>query len=106
MVIRRLLGLGVESGEQESSESEERREMSAKVLIAYYSTYGHVHQMAGAVEEGANRVSGAEVRVRRIPELEAAREAMSSDEAYQSAQRAQEEHAEVTHDDLRSLTTT
>lgn len=106
MVIRRLLGLGGESGEQESSESgtrsDERRDMSAKILIAYYSTYGHVHQMADAVEEGASRVSGAEVRVRRFPEIPAAKEAMSSDENYQSAQRAQEEaHAEVTHDDLR-----
>lgn len=104
MVIRRLLGLGGEPGEQESSESSEsaeRKDMSTRVLIAYYSTYGHVHQMADAVEEGANRVSGAEVRVRRFPEIPAAREAMSSDEAYVSAQRAQEGHPEVTHDDLR-----
>jgi NAD(P)H dehydrogenase (quinone) len=107
MVIRRLLGLGEGSGERESSESTEsgksteRREMSAKVLIAYYSTYGHVHQMADAVEEGVNRVSGAEVRVRRFPEIPAAKEAMSSDENYQSAQQAQEAHPEVTHDDLR-----
>lgn len=75
--------------------------MSANVLIAYYSTYGHVHQMADAVEEGASRVSGAEVRVRRIPEIPAARDAMSADENYVAAQRAQEVHPEVTHDDLR-----
>lgn len=107
-MIRRLLGLGGEPGERESSESatesaqtDERRDMSTKVLIAYYSTYGHVHQMADAVEEGANRVSGAEVRVRRIPEIPAAKEAMSSDENYVAAQQAQEVHPEVTHDDLR-----
>ena len=101
MVIRRLFGLGGEPDEQESYESDGSAEMSAKVLIAYYSTYGHVHTMAQAVEEGVNRVSGAELRVRRIPEIPAAREAMSSDENYLAAQRAQEEHPEVTHDDLR-----
>lgn len=75
--------------------------MSANILIAYYSTYGHVHQLADAVEEGVNRVSGAEVRVRRIPEIPTARDAMSSDENYVAAQRAQEVHPEATHDDLR-----
>lgn len=75
--------------------------MSAKVLIAYYSTYGHVYTMAKAVEEGVGQLTGAEVRMRRIPEIPAARDAMASDEAYLSAQKAQEEHLEVTHDDLR-----
>lgn len=39
-----------------------------KVLVAYYSTYGHVHKMAEAVAEGAKEVSGAEVALRRVPE--------------------------------------
>ena len=39
-----------------------------KVLIAYYSTYGHVHRMAEAVAEGAKEVEGAEVELRRVPE--------------------------------------
>jgi len=39
-----------------------------KVLIVYYSMYGHVHKMAAAVAEGARKVAGAEVVLRRAPE--------------------------------------
>jgi NAD(P)H dehydrogenase (quinone) len=45
---------------------ERRGEM--KVLIVYYSMYGHIHRMAGAVAEGAREVEGAEVELRRVPE--------------------------------------
>jgi NAD(P)H dehydrogenase (quinone) len=40
----------------------------AKVLVLYYSSWGHVEQMANAVAEGARSV-GAEVAVKRVPEL-------------------------------------
>jgi NAD(P)H dehydrogenase (quinone) len=39
-----------------------------KILIVFYSTYGHVHKMAEAVAEGAGQVAGAEVVMRRVPE--------------------------------------
>jgi NAD(P)H dehydrogenase (quinone) len=39
-----------------------------KVLIVFYSTYGHVHKMAQAVAEGAKEVAGAQVEMRRVPE--------------------------------------
>lgn len=39
----------------------------AKVLVLYYSSYGHVEQMADAVAEGA-RAAGAEVDIRRVAE--------------------------------------
>jgi len=39
----------------------------AKVLVLYYSSYGHIEKMAGAVAEGA-RGAGAEVDIRRVPE--------------------------------------
>jgi len=39
----------------------------AKVLVLYYSTYGHIETMAGAVAEGA-RAAGAKVDVKRVPE--------------------------------------
>ena len=39
-----------------------------KVLVVYYSTYGHTHKMAEAVAEGVKEVEGAEVEVRRVPE--------------------------------------
>lgn len=40
----------------------------AKVLVLYYSMYGHIETMAQAVAEGARKVSGAEVTVKRVPE--------------------------------------
>ncbi|WP_088344794.1 MULTISPECIES: NAD(P)H:quinone oxidoreductase [Rhodomicrobium] len=39
-----------------------------KVLVLYYSAYGHIETMAGAVAEGA-RSAGAEVDIKRVPEL-------------------------------------
>jgi NAD(P)H dehydrogenase (quinone) len=39
-----------------------------KVLIVYYSMYGHIHRMADAVAEGVREVGGAEVELRRVPE--------------------------------------
>ena len=40
----------------------------AKVLVLYYSMYGHVETMAGAVAEGARSVVGVDVTVKRVPE--------------------------------------
>jgi NAD(P)H dehydrogenase (quinone) len=39
-----------------------------KVLVLYYSSYGHIEAMAVAVAEGAKE-AGAEVVVKRVPEL-------------------------------------
>lgn len=39
----------------------------SKVLVLYYSTYGHIETMANAVAEGA-RATGATVDVKRVPE--------------------------------------
>jgi NAD(P)H dehydrogenase (quinone) len=39
----------------------------SKVLVLYYSSYGHVETLAGAVAEGA-RAAGATVDVKRVPE--------------------------------------
>ena len=40
-----------------------------KILVLYYSSYGHVELMAHAQAEGARRVGGADVVVKRVPEL-------------------------------------
>lgn len=40
----------------------------AKVLVLYYSSYGHIETMAHAVAEGAASVEGTEVTVKRVPE--------------------------------------
>ena len=39
-----------------------------KVLIVFYSMYGHIQRMAEAVAEGAKEVVGAEVIIRRVQE--------------------------------------
>jgi NAD(P)H dehydrogenase (quinone) len=39
-----------------------------KVLVVFYSTYGHVYKMAEAIAVGAGEVAGAEVEIRRVPE--------------------------------------
>lgn len=41
----------------------------SKVLIIYYSSYGHIETLAKAVAEGARGVGGTQVDVRRVAEL-------------------------------------
>ena len=41
----------------------------ARILVLYYSTYGHVERLAEAVADGARSVPGTEVAVKRVPEL-------------------------------------
>ncbi|RKP51926.1 NAD(P)H:quinone oxidoreductase [Pararobbsia silviterrae] len=40
----------------------------AKVLVLYYSMYGHIETMSGAIAEGAQSVAGTEVTVKRVPD--------------------------------------
>jgi NAD(P)H dehydrogenase (quinone) len=40
----------------------------AKILVLYYSSYGHIETMAQAVAEGA-RAGGAQVDIKRVPEI-------------------------------------
>jgi len=40
-----------------------------KVLVLFYSMYGHIYQMAEAVAEGAREVENAEVTLMQVPEL-------------------------------------
>lgn len=50
----------------------------SKVLVVYYSMYGHVETMAGAIAQGAREIPDTKVTVKRVPELipeERAREA-------------------------------
>jgi NAD(P)H dehydrogenase (quinone) len=39
-----------------------------RLLILYYSQFGHIHRMAEAEAQGARSVPGAEVVIRRVPE--------------------------------------
>lgn len=64
----------------------------SKILILYYSAYGHIETMAEAVAEGARSVSGTEVTVKRVPEL------VPEDIARQSGMKLQQ-HAPIAEPD-------
>ncbi len=49
-------------------ETNKKEDPTMKVLILYYSMYGHIHKMAEAVAEGVGEVEGAEAVMRRVPE--------------------------------------
>ena len=66
----------------------------AKILVLYYSMYGHVETMANAVAEGARRVSGAEVTIKRVPET------MNAERFAQVGGKTDQDAAEATTDEL------
>jgi NAD(P)H dehydrogenase (quinone) len=39
-----------------------------KLLVLFYSTYGHIYNMAKAIAEGSSGVEGVEVEIKRVPE--------------------------------------
>ncbi|MFP4430319.1 MAG: NAD(P)H:quinone oxidoreductase [Spirochaetaceae bacterium] len=71
-----------------------------RVLILFYSTYGHIKALADAIAEGAREVPGAEVSLRRAPET------LSEDILAQmgalEAQKAMSDIPVATHEDLES----
>lgn len=72
-----------------------------KILVAYYSLYGHMMEMAHAVAEGARQVPGTDVRLRRIQEFDAVEKIIDGNE-YLSQVREKQRHVPVcTPDDLR-----
>jgi NAD(P)H dehydrogenase (quinone) len=58
----------------------------ARVLVLYYSTYGHTEAMARAVAEGAAQVPGTTVDVKRVPDL--IPEAVARDKGMKTEQEA------------------
>lgn len=71
-----------------------------KILICFYSTYGHTFKMAEAIAEGAKQVSGAEVTIKRIPET-LSKDILEKMHAI-DAQKAFAHIEEVTVDDLKN----
>ncbi len=59
-----------------------------KILVLYYSMYGHIETMANSVADGARRVQGTEVTVKRIPET-------MSEEAFRNAGGKVDQSAQV-----------
>jgi len=43
--------------------------MTTKIQVVFYSMYGHIHQLAEAIAEGAREVEGSEVTLYQVPEL-------------------------------------
>ena len=65
-----------------------------KVLVLYYSAYGHIETMAEAVAEGVRSVKGTEVAIRRVPEL------MSEDSARKAGAKLDQAAPIATVDEL------
>lgn len=42
---------------------------NTKILVVFYSMYGHIYKMAEAIADGARSVAGADVTVMQVPEL-------------------------------------
>jgi NAD(P)H dehydrogenase (quinone) len=73
-----------------------------KVAIVYYSLYGHVLQLARAVEEGAKSVPGTEVLFRRVKEFAEVEQATAGSEHATKVREQQKDVAVATLDDLRA----
>ncbi|MBV9489987.1 MAG: NAD(P)H:quinone oxidoreductase [Verrucomicrobia bacterium] len=72
-----------------------------KILVVYYSLYGHTLQLARAVKDGAESVKGTEVLFRRVEEFEVVIKKTEQD-AYLSQVREQQKDTPVcTLEDLR-----
>ena len=72
-----------------------------KTLIVYYSLFGHVFQLARAVEEGAKSVAGVDVRLRRVAEFPEVEQATAGSQHAQQVRDQQKDIPIVTLDDLR-----
>ncbi|WP_110686691.1 NAD(P)H:quinone oxidoreductase [Salinicola aestuarinus] len=58
----------------------------SKVLVLYYSSYGHVETLAEAIAEGAQGVAGTQVDIRRVAEL--VPDAVADQSGYKTDQKA------------------
>jgi NAD(P)H dehydrogenase (quinone) len=73
-----------------------------KVLVVYYSMYGHTFQMAQAVGRGVSSVKSAELVLRRVEEFEVVKKSTANNEGVQKALAAQKDIPICTVDDLRA----
>ena len=73
-----------------------------KILIVYYTMYGHTLQLARAVERGAKSVAGAEVILRRVKEFPEVEQATAGNDAAKKVREDQKDIAICSLDDLRA----
>lgn len=72
-----------------------------KVLVVYYSMYGHTLQLAKAVAEGAGQVAGVEVVLRRVQEFDVVNQVIDNNDAARQVREQQQDIPVCTVDDLR-----
>lgn len=73
-----------------------------KVLVVYYSMYGHTLALAQAVAEGAGQVAGVEVALRRVQEFDAVNQIIDQNEAARAVREQQQQIPVCTVDDLKN----
>ena len=73
-----------------------------KILVVYYSLYGHVLQLAQAVAAGARSVPGAEVVLRRVEDLPFNQSKLQESQHAQATLELQKDIPIVTLEDLKS----
>ena len=73
-----------------------------KVLIVYYSLFGHVQKLARAVEEGAKSVAGVDVVLRRVAEFPEVEQATAGSAHAVEVREQQKDIPIATLDDLRA----
>lgn len=81
--------------------SNSTRPLKMKILIVYYSLYGHVFKLAQAVKEGAQSVAGAEVLFRRVEEFDIVLKKTADDQYLNQVRDQQKDIPVCTLDDLR-----
>ncbi|AFZ33093.1 flavoprotein WrbA [Gloeocapsa sp. PCC 7428] len=72
-----------------------------KILVVYYSMYGHTLQMAKAVAEGASQIAQAEVMLRRVQEFPEVDKIIDQNEFASQVREQQKDIPICTVDDLR-----
>ena len=72
-----------------------------KILVVYYSLYGHVLQLARAVQEGAKSVAGVEVILRRVAEFDEVIRKTADNQQLVNVRQQQANIPVCTLDDLR-----
>ncbi|MBW4463198.1 MAG: NAD(P)H:quinone oxidoreductase [Nodosilinea sp. WJT8-NPBG4] len=73
-----------------------------KVLVVYYSMYGHTLKLAQAVAEGAGQVAGVEVVLRRVQEFDAVSQIIDQNDAARAVREQQQDIPVCTVDDLKA----
>jgi NAD(P)H dehydrogenase (quinone) len=73
-----------------------------KILVVYYSMYGHTLQLARAVAEGASKVPQAEVMLRRVEEFDVVDKKIDDNEPARQVREQQKDIPTCTLDDLEA----